>query len=257
MKIALCQFDQVWEDREANKAKIKALVASTPKPFDWIVFPEMTLSGFSMSLDKTTLTKDDSAFFSALARDRNAWVSFGGVQNGRNDLITLDRAGKLVDTYSKIHLYSFGEENKFYKAGTKVSKFDLEGLRVVPTICFDLRFPYLFWDAAEQADVFINIASWPARRSEHYTTLVRARAIENQCYALGVDRTGKDPLLEYSGNSMLFDPLGKVLLDCGTQDGVFVSDIDVTRDLVTKTRTRFPFFRDKKAPGAYECLKKN
>ncbi len=254
MKIALCQFDQVWEDRAANQRKISGMLAACPhiSAAQWLVFPEMTLSGFSMSTSATTLTAADIAFFKTMARTNNLWVSFGGVVDGLNKLITLNPAGEIVSAYAKIHLYSFAGENAHYTSGGTQETFQLDDLAVTPAVCFDLRFPYLFWNKAEATDVFVVIASWPARRAEHWMTLLRARAVENQCYVVGVNRTGKDPTLEYSGNSMIFDPLGKVVLDCKSVEGVFVAEIDVKKDLVTTTRTRFPFFNDKK-PGAQFC----
>lgn len=251
MKIALCQFDQVWEDRAANQQKITSLLAACPQisAAHWLVFPEMTLSGFSMTTRATTLAAADLAFFQTLARTNKLWLSFGGVRDGLNQLITMNPAGEIVSAYAKIHLYSFAGENAHYTSGVKQETFQLDHLAVTPAVCFDLRFPYLFWNKAKATDVFVVIASWPARRAEHWMTLLRARAIENQCYVVGVNRTGKDPALEYSGNSMIFDPLGKVVLDCTSAEGVFVAEIEVKQDLVTTTRTRFPFFNDKK-PGA-------
>ncbi len=248
MQIALCQFDQVWEDPKANRDKIRGLVEECTGSYDWIVFPEMTLSGFTMNRDIATTTGEDLAFFRGLARDRAAWVSFGGVQDGYNRLFTLDRKGNVASSYSKMHLYSFAGEDKDYKPGTHPETFDLEGFKVTPAICFDLRFPQLFWDRADQTEVYVVIASWPARRSEHWMTLLRARAIENQAYVVGVDRTGADPFLEYSGNSMLYDPLGKVVLDSGDREGIHIAPA-IDKALVARTRERFPFFKDRPAGG--------
>jgi omega-amidase len=246
MKIALCQLDMAWEDPEASKAKILSLLGACKEPFDWIVFPEMTLSGFSMDTAKTSTSSADVSFFADLARERSVWVSFGAVHDRFNRLVTLDRSGKTVSSYSKIHLYSFAGEDKSYRAGERQETFPLEGLSVTPAICFDLRFPQVFWGPAEKTDLFVVIASWPARRSEHWMTLLRARAIENQAYVVGVNRTGKDPTLEYSGNSMIYDPLGKVVLDCGTAEGISVAQASTDKTLVARTRERFPFFRDRK-----------
>lgn len=237
-----------WEDKAATKQRILSLMsACSPKErIDWVVFPEMTLSGFSMNKEKTSLDASDTAFFADLARRHKTCVSFGGVQDGRNDLVTLDASGKIISTYSKIHLYSFGSEDKTYRPGSRQEKFILNGMSVVPAVCFDLRFPYLFWNTAAEADLYVVIASWPARRAEHWMRLLQARAIENQCYVVGVNRTGRDPMLEYSGNSMIFDPLGKVVLDCKTGEGVFITDTEIIRELIVKTRTRFPFIKDRR-----------
>ncbi|HOX22682.1 MAG TPA: nitrilase-related carbon-nitrogen hydrolase [Elusimicrobiales bacterium] len=248
MKIALCQFDMVWENRQANKDKIAAMLEKCPdkEGVDWLILPEMTLSGFSMNTEAATIDDKDTAFFSELAKKYSLNISYGAIQNGHNNLITVNKQGETVSCYSKIHLYSFAGEAKHYRYGETQQTFELDGLRVTPAVCFDLRFPYLFWNAAEKTDIFVVIASWPAQRAEHWMTLLRARAVENQCYVAGVNRTGKDPFLPYSGNSMIFDPLGKVVADAKDIEGITVAQIDVNKELVTKTRTRFPFFNDKK-----------
>ncbi|MFH1620422.1 MAG: nitrilase-related carbon-nitrogen hydrolase [bacterium] len=251
MKTALCQYDIRWEDKEASKKKIleMAQACAGMQDIDWLIFSEMTLSGFTMNAAIASLLPEDLRFFGELARKHSVNVSFGGVQEGFNKLITMDRSGKIINAYSKMHLYAFGGEDRHYSPGTRQETFEMEGLRVTPAVCFDLRFPYLFWNAAEKTDIYLVIAAWPARRAEHWTTLLRARAVENQCYCIGVNRTGAEGKVEYSGNSMIYDPLGKVALDCGTADGIFISETDVTKELVEKTRTRFPFLKERK-PGA-------
>jgi len=237
----------VWDDKSANKDRILSLMDRlSPAPaMDWLIFPEMTLSGFSMNAQRASLDETDIGFFADLARRHRTCISFGGVQQGRNNLVTMDASGKIFSVYSKIHLYSFGGEDKTYQPGSKPERFVVCNMRVVPAVCFDLRFPYLFWNEAPRTDLFVVIASWPARRSEHWMRLLQARAIENQCYVVGVNRTGRDPLLEYSGNSMIFDPLGKTVLDCKDAEGVFVASLDVNAELVAKTRVRFPFLKDR------------
>ncbi len=249
MKIALAQIDMGWEDKKAAKAKILSLIRSLPatERLDWLVFPEMTLSGFSLHQDQATLDAADLAFFADLARQHNTAISFGGVEDGHNNLITMDKTGQIISRYSKTHLYCFGQEHKSYKPGSTLERFALNGLSIAPIVCFDLRFPYLFWNQALQTDLFVVIASWPARRSEHWLRLLQARAIENQAYVVGVNRTGRDPSVEYSGNSMIFDPLGKPLLDCQSQEGVFLCEADVTHSGVVKVRDRFPFLKERRA----------
>ena len=248
MKIALCQYNIKWEDKEANKKKIEDLVSDCKRrqEIDWLIFSEMTLSGFTMNTSVSELADDDHAFFAGLAAENNFNVSYGGVEKGYNNLITLDRKGNRINTYSKIHLYAFGGEDKHYSAGSKQAVFELEGLRVMPAVCFDLRFPYLFWNNAPNADVYVVIAAWPMRRAEHWMTLLRARAIENQAYCVGVNRVGLEGKLEYSGNSMCYDPLGKTVVDSGTAEGVYISDIPLGKEVVAKARERFPFLGERK-----------
>ena len=248
MKIALCQYDIKWEDKEANKKKIAGLLAECKcaGEIDWLVFSEMTLSGFTMNTAISELDDSDRAFFSGLAAEYNINISYGGVEKGYNNLITLDRRGNRLNTYSKIHLYAFGGEDKHYKVGTKQELFELEGLKVMPAVCFDLRFPYLFWNLAPKVDVYVAIAAWPGRRAEQWTTLLRARAVENQAYCIGVDRIGMEGKVEYTGNSMCYDPLGKVVLDSGTTEGIFLAAAPLDKALVAKTRERFPFIGERK-----------
>ena len=248
MKIALCQYDIKWEDKEANKKKILELfeACAQKKEIDWLIFSEMTLSGFTMNTTVSELNNADRDFFRDVAQKNNINVSYGGVENGYNNLITLNRHGDRVNTYSKIHLYAFGGEDKYYKAGSKQEVFELEGIKVMPAVCFDLRFPYLFWKMADKVDLYVVIAAWPMRRAEHWMTLLRARAVENQAYCVGTGRLGLEGKVEYSGNSMCFDPLGKVVLDAGNAEGVFISGIDVTKDVVLKSRERFPFLKERK-----------
>jgi predicted amidohydrolase len=206
----------------------------------------MTLSAFTMNTAISELTTEDNAFFSALAADNGFNITYGGVERGYNNIITLDRKGRRVNTHAKIHLYSFGEEDKYYKAGSTLDAFELEGLRVVPAVCFDLRFPYLFWSMADKADLFVVIAAWPARRPDHWKNMLYTRATENQCYCVGVNRTGREGRIEFSGDSVCYDPMGKVVVDAGTSDGIFVADLPVDPELVAKTRERFPFLKERK-----------
>ncbi|MGD9641224.1 MAG: nitrilase-related carbon-nitrogen hydrolase [Elusimicrobiales bacterium] len=249
MKVALCQFDMKWEDKEANKRRIAELLQNFPrrKEIDWLVFSEMTLSAFTMNTAVSELNDEDRAFFSGLAAQNNINISYGGVEKGYNNLITLDRKGNRINTYSKIHLYAFGGEDKHYNPGSKQEVFTLEGLRVMPAVCFDLRFPYLFWNKAKDVDVYVAIAAWPMRRAEQWMTLLRARAVENQAYCIGVDRVGMEGKIEYSGNSMCYDPLGKTVIDAGTAEGIYLADGPLDPALVAKTRERFPFIGERKS----------
>jgi predicted amidohydrolase len=197
-----------------------------------------------MKPGKTTLSPEDMGFFSAMAKERSAFVSFGGVRGGRNRLITLDRSGREVSSYAKTHLFTRLKEEKAYAQGSKPETFALEGARVSPTVCFDLRFAYLYWNLGPKTDVFVNIACWPTRRVEHWTTLLRARSIENLCFVVGVNRVGRDPDFEYCGRSAVFDPMGVQVLDCGGKEGVFTADIAV--ESVAETRRRLPFLKDRK-----------
>lgn len=247
MKLALCQLDTPFEDKEAARRRIAGLVKALPAgaAVDWLIFPEMSLTSFSMNRRKTTLSARDLAFFRGIAKARSAFVSFGGVQGGRNRLLTVDRTGRLVSSYAKIHLFTRLEEEKSYEPGSRPAPFALDGARVFPAVCYDLRFSYLFWDAAPTTDIYVVIACWPARRAEHWATLLRARAIENQCFVVGVNRTGRDPDFEYGGLSAVYDPMGVEVRNCGAREGLYLADLDVRR--VAETRERLLFLKDRRA----------
>jgi len=254
MRVALCQYDIAWEDKEANKRKLSSLVDGffRKERAGWLVFPEMTLSAFSMDPRKTTLAPEDKRFFADMARARSACVCYGGVEDGRNKLFALDEAGEQVAQYAKTHLFSLSGEDKAYKAGQGQATFQLGGLSVTPAVCFDLRFPYLFWGPARRTDVYVVIACWPSRRAGHWAALLRARAIENQAYVVGVNRVGKDAGgLEYAGGSMVVDPSGECVLDCKGAEGVFACEVGLEGGRVSAARARLPFLKDRRdwTPG--------
>ena len=122
--------------------------------------------------------------------------------------------------------------------------FDLDGVRVSPFVCYDLRFADDFWALATTTDLYVVVANWPAPRREHWSTLLRARAIENQAYVVGVNRVGSADGLDYVGDSAIIDPLGNVLTSAWTEQTVLMADVDTDR--VTATRERFPFLADRR-----------
>jgi predicted amidohydrolase len=147
MKVGLAQLEPIWENRVATKEHISTLFERdvTIDSVDWVILTEMTLSGFSMNPTATTLEKNDFDFFSQLARHYQIALTYGGVVDGKNCCITLDAEGKMISQYDKIHLFSYATENQHYTAGSKEVSFDLEGFKITPFICYDLRFANLFW----------------------------------------------------------------------------------------------------------------
>lgn len=237
MRLAIFQLRTAWEDKEKNKRRILEL--SEGCHADWLVFPEMTLSGFSMDVSAATLLPEDIEFFRKLSRRYRSAVTFGAVVANHNKSLTYDKKGRRIADYSKIHLFSFAGEDKHYKRGRKMVIFRLGGIRVCPLVCYDLRFPNLFF---QRAEVFVIIANWPWARIDHWKTLLRARAIENQAFVIGVNRVGRDPNVSYPGNSMVVEPDGSVALECGGKEAIFEVAIDPSR--VERVRKRFPVLKD-------------
>jgi predicted amidohydrolase len=244
MKIGLFQFDIIWEDKEQNKLKILSILEQNRKDFDWLVFPEMTLTGFSMQAGITILDKSDLDFFANLAKSLNCNLTFGGNINGNNTSVTLSSEGFIINEYKKNHLFSFAGEDENYIAGKSCSVFKVGNIGITPAICYDLRFSYHFWSNAINTGIFCIIANWPESRKFHWRTLLCARAIENQTYVVATNRVGKDPLNGYSGNSMIIDPLGQIILEVENQEGIFVASIDPS--IVTNVRNNFQFLNDRK-----------
>jgi len=243
MKIGIFQYKMKWEDKKANKAKIlKIFDVSDIRGVDWIIFPEMSLSGFTTNIKVATILEDDLSFFVSLSKKYHINISFGGVEDKYNKFITLNRNGDRIAEYSKINLFFPGKEDKFYKKGKKIITFDMEGFLVTPFICFDLRFPINFMKVRPKTTLYTIIAAWPYSRIEHWTTLLRARAIENQSYVIGVNSIGEDNLgNEYKGYSCCYSPNGDLVLDCQSREGISV--VDISPDFVLKARESFKIIK--------------
>ena len=249
------QLDIAWEDKAANYRKVESLLQATPpNPGSLVVLPEMFSTGFSMNLGITQQGpgREDEAFLAGLARKHRICVA-GGLVNpgsdgkGRNDAVAFSPEGTVLAHYTKIHPFSLGGEANCHERGSEIVTFPWAGFVAAPFVCYDLRFPEIFRAAVRRgANLFTVIANWPDTRIEHWITLLRARAIENQAYVVGVNRVGSDPTLKYPGRSLLVDPMGQIVLDAGEGEGVFGADVSI--DAVRTTRERLPFLRDMRDP---------
>ncbi len=244
MKIGLCQLNSVWENKEQTKARIINLINASMEHVDCLVFPEMTLTGFSMNQNLTSLSREDHSFFENIAKAKNTIVIYGGVENNLNCVFIVTPKTPFKKVYEKKHLFSYAGESKFYKNGDYSEIIEIQKLQLSFAICYDLRFPYQFWELASRVHVFIVIANWPEPRREHWLTLLRARAIENLSYVIGVNRVGSDPKNYYVGDSSVYGPFGEPILKCGSEEGVYLCDIDLTN--VLEIRREYQFFKDRK-----------
>ncbi|HEX9253564.1 MAG TPA: nitrilase-related carbon-nitrogen hydrolase, partial [Ignavibacteriaceae bacterium] len=196
LKIGLVQYSPVWENKSDSKEKIKNLFAQIGG-LDLVIFPEMTLTGFTMKSKEFAedLTGESYQFFSSLAKQKKCALIYGLIEKGRkknfNTLVHLNNQGKILNSYRKIHPFSYSQEDEFYGKGKETVTTKVKGIKIGLSICYDLRFPELYrFYAKEKADMIIDIANWPDTRVEHWRALLKARAIENQCYAVGVNRVG-------------------------------------------------------------------
>lgn len=251
MNLAAVQFDIVWEDKPANFSRVRSLLAEArPAPGSLIVLPEMFATGFSMNLNVTRQNgvREDETFLAALAREHRAFVlggvvSRGSWEKGRNEAVAFSPTGELVARYTKIHPFSLGGEAEGHEAGRDITAFECAGFTVTPFVCYDLRFPEIFRDAARRgANLFVVIALWPVKRQHHWLTLLQARAIENQAYVVGVNRVGCEPQFTYAGRSVVVDPHGIVVADAGEQERVLRAVLDLAT--VESWRRDFPALRD-------------
>ncbi|MHC1762762.1 MAG: carbon-nitrogen family hydrolase [Verrucomicrobiia bacterium] len=251
MKVACCQLDIAWEDKPANYAKVRQIVGGAGLgPGTLLILPEMFSTGFSMNLAVTMEGKPSSTetFLANLAVEHEVCMVGGLAVAGadgrvRNQAVVFSPKGTLLARYSKIQPFTLGGEAEQYAAGTEIVDFDWQGCRVVPFVCYDLRFPELFRAAVKRgAQLFAVIANWPARRVDHWLTLLRARAIENQAYVVGVNRCGTDPKSSYPGRSVVIDPHGIIRLDLGQGEGVASIELDLAS--LEQWRAEFPALRD-------------
>jgi omega-amidase len=250
LSVLLCQFDLAWEDRQANLAKARAIIsAAAPPPGSLIVLPEMFPTGFSMNKAATIEEAggETESCFRELAAQTRSCVLGGlvAVSEGapRNQAVAVAPTGEVLARYSKQRTFSLAGEGAHYLAGDRTAVFDWGGFRIAPLVCYDLRFPELFRaGAAHGATLFAVIANWPVAREAHWVTLLEARAIENQAFVIGVNRSGDDPHFHYPGRSLVVDPHGSILADAGDCERVVTASI--CPDVVTDWRLRFPALRD-------------
>lgn len=230
MKIALISLNQKWEDKNHNLFRCQKLIekASYMKS-SLAIFPEMTLTGFSMNtkfIEEDFNNSPSISHFKELSQKYNIWIIAGIVfksnqSKSKNSLIVLSPSGKLELSYTKIHPFTFAGEEQYFEAGNCLSKMQIEEFKFGFSICYDLRFPELFSSLSKECDVLINIANWPKKRIIHWKTLLQARAIENQTFMIGVNRTGTD------GNGLIYIKSSKI----ASANGDFLKPISNNREI--------------------------
>ena len=245
------QLDIAWEDKAANFRRVESLLQGTPPATgSLVVLPEMFASGFSMNLAVTrqNAAHEDETFLAGLARKYGVFVTGGVVSRGsgemgRNDAVVFSPDGRLLARYAKIHPFSLSGETQKHEAGTEIVTFSWAGFTVAPFVCYDLRFPEIFRAAAQRgANLFVVMALWPAKRQQHWLTLLQARAIENQAYVVGVNRVGREPEFLYAGRSVVVDPQGVIVADAGEREQVLTAALEP--EVAITWRHHFPALRD-------------
>ncbi|RDS80456.1 amidohydrolase [Dyella monticola] len=255
LNVSLVQGATRWHDAAANREYYGALVRRVAGQSDLIVLPETFLSGFSNDTRASAEDMDGEgiAWMRALASEVNA-VTTGSVAIREGDkvynrLIWARPDGSYAQ-YDKRHLFRMAGEHTRYGGGSERLITELKGWRVLPQVCYDLRFPVWLRNRRMESaaggmeyDLALFVANWPAPRRQPWRTLLRARAIENLAYVIGVNRVGIDGNeLPYAGDSAVIDPVGEPLVELGPQEQVVTVSIDP--DLLLKHRERFPAWMD-------------
>lgn len=272
MRICLAQTDIVWEDKAANMRCCRELLAEAAEAgADVVVFPELSLTGFTMN---AALAEEENGFAvqsfceatwtlrkptpkgdtmspnraSAATKEPSLAAIFGfacrsgGVITNR---VCLAQNGAIKAAYDKIHPFSYGGESAVYSGGERLVTVPLCGMTAGFSICYDLRFPEMFQALSQSCDVIFVTANWPDSRSYHWDTLLRARAVENQCYIAGCNRCGDDGCgLHYSGGSMICSPTGEVI--ARADSGAQLVYADISAEEVAAVRRAFPLKADRR-----------
>lgn len=248
MKIALIQTSLIWENPIENRSHLAQKITGFMEDVDLIVLPEMFSSGFTMNPKAVaeTMQGETIAWLQHLAKAKNCAVT-GSLVIKENDkyynrLIFIFPDGE-IKTYDKKHLFTLAGEDKIYTAGKDKLIVEYKGFKICPLICYDLRFP-VFSRNVEDYDVLIYVANWPKTRANAWDILLKARAVENMSYVIGVNRIGSDNNnLEYVGHTQAIDFLGNYLLEPQETEGVFIIELDKSKML--ETREKLPFLDDK------------
>lgn len=249
MKIALIQTELHWENPVANRNHFEKIILSITESVDLIVLPEMFSTGFTMNPKDVaeTMFGETIAWLIFLAKSKQAAIVGSLIikENNRyyNRLVFVLPSGE-IKQYDKKHLFTLAGEDKIYTAGNERLLVDYLGFKICPLICYDLRFP-VFSRNTENYDLLLYVANWPKLRVNAWDILLKARAVENQCFVVGLNRVGLDHNNhEYIGHSQAIDFLGNYLLKPQKNEGIFIVTIDKSDMIATRKKLDFLADRD-------------
>ncbi len=248
MKIAIIQTQLFWENPSDNRKLFEQKINSIFENVDLIVLPEMFTSGFTMNpeLVAETMSGDTIKLLKTLAKAKNCAITGSLViaenNNFYNRMVFIFPDGNF-EYYDKKHLFTLAGEHIFYKSGNQKKIVEFRNFKICLQICYDLRFP-TFARNKEDYDLLIYVANWPKTRINAWDVLLKARAIENMCYTIGVNRIGVDNnSLVYVGHSQIVDFLGNNLVDPQESEGIFIANLDKTA--MHETRKKLGFLNDR------------
>jgi len=249
LNLSAIQTHLHWEDKAANLKMFEEKIFAIPGKTEIVILPEMFSTGFSMRPEVFAEKMDGPTL---------VWMK--NVASERSIVLTgsliIEEAGKYFNRliwmlpdgtfgqYDKRHLFAYGGENAKYSPGARRLIASVKGWKINLQVCYDLRFPvWTRQGKAGEYDLLINVANWPERRASAWKLLLQARAIENQCYVVGLNRVGYDGnQIFHSGESMIIDPMGEIL-DHKSKDEALLS-CTLEKDRIEEVRMKFPFWKD-------------
>ena len=251
LRVAGIQTATVWNDVQANLSNYEVWInRAGDYGTGLVVLSELFSTGFIPEGIEPEHPEGEVVSWMQAQAAQNDLVVAGSVFMQREDRDRPTNTCVFVNTngiagmYDKVRPFALAGEDALVEAGQEPCTVTIDGVRVTPFVCFDLRFPGLFWNTAQQTDLFIVPANWPSSRADQWTALLRARAIETQAYVLGVNRIGTDGnRVRHSGQSAAFDPMGNAIVSFGEQEGLVLADIDANR--VARLREQFPVRTDR------------
>lgn len=248
LTVSIIQSFLHWEDPEKNLEMFAQKIDQISEATDLIVLPEMFTTGFTMNAALLAEADNDRTllWLKSKAKDKNADIMGSVIIKDHgvyfNRLFWIQKNGNVL-RYDKRHLFRMADEHKIYTAGQKRILGEINGWTILPLVCYDLRFPVWARQQKPKYDLILYVANWPERRSSHWRILLKARAIENQAYAIGVNRVGKDGLdIYYRGDSAIIDPLGNIIKQ--EADIEFIHTETLSWEKLERYRKKFPVWMD-------------
>lgn len=250
MILTLLQQNIVWGNPSANQKAAEEAILAAPAS-DLYVLPEMWSTGFAMEPADIAETDGSSLRWMQRMADRMGAAIAGSIateENGRyyNRFYFVMPQGEGVEYYDKHHLFTYSGEHHRYTAGDRRVTVEWRGVRFLLQVCYDLRFPIFSRNRADEGgyDVALYVASWPESRRAPWDALLRARAIENQCYVCGIDRVGDDPMCHYNGGTAVIDAYGRTVAACPDNE-VSAITVEIDMDRLNAFRKKFPVLGDR------------
>jgi len=249
MKISVIQPEVAWENKSLNFQILSGILSPLFNKTDIVILPEMFNTGFSMNPEALSESSSGETFLwmKEIAESGNFGVCgsyiFKENMNFFNRWVFVSPDNESWH-YDKHHLFTMGGEDRLFKTGNSRLNFSFRGVRIAPYICYDLRFPV--WSRnLEGSDLIIYAANWPEKRRNVWNILLKARAIENQCYVAGSNRTGTDGEgIVYSGDSMIIDPKGEIIASAGTEKDCSVT-AEISMAELSAFRNKFSVLKDR------------